>query len=52
LFYDTPNDAASYIDKPLVFLGQLKKNTTVAGVRSAMEDIKKIVDLKKSANFQ
>lgn len=51
LFYDTPNDAASYIDKPQVFIGQLKQNTTVAGVRSAMEEIKKIVDLKKSADF-
>jgi ubiquitin-activating enzyme E1 len=51
-FYDTPNDTASYLDKPLVFLGQLKQNTTVAGMRSTMEEVKKIVDLKKSADFK
>lgn len=50
-FYDTPNDAASYIDKPQVFIFQLKQNTTITGVRSTMEEIKKLVDLKRSANF-
>lgn len=50
-FYDTPNDAASYIEKPQQFLFQLKGNTTTAGVRATMEEIKKIVDLKKSADF-
>jgi len=29
----------------------LKQNTTISGVRSAMEEIKKLVDLKKSADF-
>ena len=51
-FFDTPNDAASFIDKPQQFIFELKKNTTTAGVRSAVEEIKKIVDLKKSAKFE
>lgn len=51
LFYDIPNDTSSYIAKPQQYLFQLKQNTTVSGVRSAMEEIKKIVDLKKSADF-
>lgn len=50
-YFDTPNDVISYIDKPLPFVGQLKQNTTISGVRSTMEEIKKLVDLKKSANF-
>jgi hypothetical protein len=29
----------------------LKQNTTISGVRSAMEEIKKLVDLKKSADY-
>lgn len=29
----------------------MKQNTTSSGVRSAMEEIKKLVDLKKSADF-
>lgn len=51
LYVDTPNDAVNYIEKPQNFLFQLKQNTTMAGVRSTMEEIKKIVDLKKSADF-
>ena len=51
LFVDRPNDAAGYIDKPQAFLGQLKQNTTISGMREAMEEIKKLVDLKKSADF-
>ena len=51
LFVDRPNDAAGYIEKPQAFLVQLKQNTTISGVREAMEEIKKIVDLKKSADF-
>lgn len=50
-FFGTPNDAASYLDKPMVFLAQIKQNTTSSGVRSAMEEIKKLIDLKKSADF-
>jgi len=51
-FFDTPNDVISYIEKPQVFLGQLKQNTTITGVRTAMEEVKKMVDLKKSADFK
>jgi ubiquitin-activating enzyme E1 len=51
LFVDRPNDAANFIEKPQSFLFQLKQNTTLSGVREAMEEIKKIVDLKKSADF-
>ena len=51
MFFDTPNDLASYIDKPEAFLAQLKKSTTSSGVRSTMEEIKKLIDLKKTADF-
>jgi len=51
LFVDRPNDAAGYIEKPNVFIGQLKQNTTISGVCETMEEIKKLVDLKKSAKF-
>jgi len=50
-FVDRPNDAAGYIDKPQAFVGQLKQNTTISGVKDTMEEIKKLVDLKKSADF-
>ncbi|CDW78639.1 ubiquitin-activating enzyme e1 family protein [Stylonychia lemnae] len=52
IFHEPPNDAASYIDKPEAFLHQLKKNNNSTGVKQAFEEIKKIIDLKKSANFQ
>lgn len=51
-FFDTPNDTISYLEKPLVYIGQLKQNTTSSGVRAALEEIKNIVDLKKSADFK
>jgi len=51
LFVDRPNDAAGYMDKPAQFLSALKQNTTISGVREQMEEIKKLVDLKKSADF-
>lgn len=50
-FYDTPNDAAGFIEKPQAFVYQLKQNTTISGVRSTMEEVKKIIDLKKSADY-
>ena len=50
-FFDTPNDCASYLQNPQVFLAQLRQNTTISGVRSTIEEIKKITDLKKSADF-
>lgn len=51
LFVDRPNDAAGFFEKPQAFVGQLKQNTTISGVREAMEEIKKLIDLKKSAEF-
>jgi ubiquitin-activating enzyme E1 len=50
-FVDRPNDAAGYIEKPQAFVGALRQNTTSSGVRDTMEEIKKLVDLKKSADF-
>jgi ubiquitin-activating enzyme E1 len=51
LFVDRPGDAISYMDKPQAFIAQQRQNTTITGVREQMEEIKKLVDLKKSANF-
>ena len=51
-FYDTPNDLTTYIDNPQTFVAQLRKNTTISGVRSSIEEIKKLVNLKKGADYQ
>lgn len=51
LYFDAPGDTISYIEHPQVFVAKLKQNTTISGVRSAMEEIKRLVDLKKSADF-
>ena len=51
LFTDRAADAISFLENQKVFVGQLKQNNTSAGFRSALEEIKKIVDLKKSADF-
>lgn len=44
-------DAASFIEKPLQFVNQLKANTTSTGVKDTMVEVKKMIDLKKSADF-
>ena len=51
LFVDTPQDTISYIEKPGAFVAQLRQNTTSTGVISTLEEIRKLVDLKKSADF-
>ena len=51
LFYVAANDTISYIEKPQGFVAQLKTSGTITGVRTTMEEVKKIVDLKKSADF-
>ncbi len=51
LFVDRPNDALGYIEKPQNFVIKLKQSMTISAVRETMEEIKKIVDLKKSADF-
>lgn len=51
LFVDRPNDAVGYIDKPQSFIAQLKQNITISGVRETMEEVKKLIELKKSADF-
>ena len=51
LFELRPSDATTFLDKPQAFIAQLKQNTTISGVRSTMEEVKKLIDLKKSADF-
>lgn len=51
MYYDTPNDVAGFINNPQLFIAQLKQNTTISGVRSTMEEVLKLVNLKKSADF-
>ncbi len=50
-FVDAPNDTIQYINNAPLFIGQLKQNTTISGVRSKVEEIKKLVNLKRSADF-
>ena len=51
IFVDTPNNAALYIEKPDQFVAEQKKETTIEGVKVTLEGIKKLVDLKKTADF-
>ena len=51
LFVDRLNDAVSYIEKPVQFVSDLRKTITVSGVRDSMAEVKKLVDLKRSADF-
>lgn len=51
MYFDTPNDVSGFINNPLAFIANLKQNTTISGVRATMEEVKKLVDLKKSADF-
>ena len=52
LFVERPNDAAGFIEKPLLFVNQLKSNfLTITGVKDTMVEVKKLIDLKKSADF-
>jgi ubiquitin-activating enzyme E1 len=50
-FVDHPSDAASYLERPKVFVGQLKANTTVSGQRASLEAVKKMIDLKRTASY-
>ena len=51
LYVDRPNDAAAFIEKPQKFIIDLKKQGTSTLVKDTMEEVKKIIDLKKSADF-
>ena len=51
LFSDHPSDVISYLDKPHNYLKQLKSGTTSAGQKDALAEIKKLVNMKKSADF-
>ena len=48
---ERPNDAAGFIEKPLLFINQLKSNNTSTGILDKMVEVKKLLDLKKSADF-
>lgn len=51
MFTDRAQDALNFIENPTAFLANLKQNTTSSGARSQLEEIKKILNLKVSADF-
>lgn len=50
-FVDAPADASSYLERPRVFVVQLKSNNTMSGQRSALEAIKKVIQMKRGADY-
>jgi ubiquitin-activating enzyme E1 len=51
IFVDTPNNTALYIEKPESFVAEQQKDTTVDGVKEQLENIKNLVEFKKTADF-
>jgi ubiquitin-activating enzyme E1 len=51
LYFDPPNDTKNYFSNPDGFISQMKQNTTSTALKDAMESIKVLVELKKSADF-
>lgn len=51
LFVDRPSDAKSFMENSKSFLGQLKQNTTSAGAKTTLEEIRDFVELKKTADY-
>jgi len=51
LFVDRPSDAKSFIENSQAFIAQLKQNTTSAGAKTNLEEIRDFVDLKKTADY-
>ena len=53
LFVERPTDAIGFLEKPMLFVDKLKgnKNTTITGVKDTMFEVWKLVELKRSADF-
>lgn len=53
LFVERPTDAIGFLEKPMLFVDKLKgnKNTTITGVKDTMVEVWKLVELKRSADF-
>jgi len=51
-FVDHPSDASSYLERPQVFVGQLKANNTVSGQKTSLESVKNMIDMKRSATYE
>jgi ubiquitin-activating enzyme E1 len=50
LFCSRVQDAVEFIKSPEAFVAQLRQNTTSAGVRSQLQDISTLINIKKTAD--
>jgi ubiquitin-activating enzyme E1 len=48
---DRAQDAVSFLENQHAFVCRLKANTTSSGVRSALEEVKKVIDLKMAGDY-
>ncbi len=51
IFVDIPNNAGLFLEKPDQFVADQKKDTNIDQVNKILEGIKKLVELKKTADF-
>ena len=51
LFHDQANETVSYLTKPNDYVNDLRKATTIDGVKQNLEDIRKLLNLKKNADY-
>jgi len=51
-FVDHPSDASSFLERPQVFIGQLKGNNTVSGQKTVLDSVQNIINMKKHATYQ
>ena len=51
MFHDTPKDAVEFFTNHQAFLAQLKQGTTSSGMKEQLEEILRLVELKKTADF-
>ena len=51
MFTDSPSNTSAYLTNSGEFMSQLIQNNTVTAQKNAMEEIKKLIDLKKTADF-
>jgi len=51
MFHDIPKEAVAFLSNHQQFLEQLKKSTTQSGMKEQLQEIQRLVELKKNADF-
>lgn len=52
IFTDRVNDVVSFLEKPHIYLKELKENNTLSGQIDALTLIKDLIDIKKEGSFE